>query len=117
LSRNTAQCVDPNDHPGIAALVKHGFDVEVLDDSIEYWGNLLTMIEAATAAPPAVHYEWARKIYIQARITIEIDEGTLDPQGDFLDWVGDIVEPFGGDPIEAGFADPRERYHQRFKIT
>jgi hypothetical protein len=36
---------------------------------------------------------------------------------DFLDWVGDIVEPFGGDPIEAGFADPRERYRQRFKIT
>jgi hypothetical protein len=30
---------DPRDHPGIAALVKHGFDVEVLDDSIEYWGD------------------------------------------------------------------------------
>src|SRR5258705_2877554 len=30
---------DPNDHPRIAALIKHDFDVEVLDDSIEYWGG------------------------------------------------------------------------------
>jgi hypothetical protein len=95
---------DPRDHPGIVALIKHGFDVEVLDDSIEYWGGFLDK-------------EWTRKIHIQARITIEIDEETPDPQGDFLDGVGDIVEPFGGDPIEAGFADPRERYRQRFKTN
>jgi hypothetical protein len=106
---------DPRDHPGIATLIKHGFDVEVLDDSIEYWGDLSTMIEAATPTFPAVHYEWVRKIYIQARITIEVDEEAREPDGDFLDWVGDIVEPFGGDPIEAGFADPRIRW--RYRMT
>jgi hypothetical protein len=104
LSRSTARRVPqeiPRDHPGIAALIKHGFDVEVLDDSIEYWGG---------SDDDWIFHEWTRKIYIQARITIEIDEGTLEPDGDFLDWVGDIVEPFGGDPIEAGFADPRVRW-------
>jgi hypothetical protein len=93
---------DPHDHPGIAALIKHGFDVEVLDDSIEYWGD-------------EWFEEWTRKISIQARITIEIDARAREPDGDFLDWVGDIVEPFGGDPIEAGFADPRVRW--RYRMT
>jgi hypothetical protein len=64
---------DPRDHPGIAALIKHGFDIEVLDDSIEYWGGFLDK-------------EWTRKIHIQARISIEIDAGAREPDGDFLDW-------------------------------
>ena len=34
-----------------------------------------------------------------------------DPHGDFLDWVLSIVETFGGDPIEGGFADPRVARH------
>jgi hypothetical protein len=45
------------------------------------------------------------------------DERTPDPQGEFLNWVLDIVEPFGGDPLKAGFADPRERYHHGLKIN
>jgi len=86
---------DPD--PGIAALVKYGFDVEVLDNMPEYWGD------------EWYEWDWVRKVFIRARITIEIDEEAPDPQGDFLDWVGSIVEPFGGDPLEAGFADPRVR--------
>jgi len=88
---------DPSDHPGIAALVERGFDVEILDDVAEYWGD------------DWYEWDWVRKIYIRARIAIEIDEEAPDPQGDFLDLVGSIVEPFDGDPLEAGFADPRVR--------
>jgi hypothetical protein len=53
----------------------------------------------------------SRKVFIRARITIEIDDDRPDPQGDFLYWVLSIVEPFGGDPIEGGFVDPRVVRH------
>jgi hypothetical protein len=89
-------CHPSEPNPGIAVLIEHGFDVEVLDDSTEYWGD--EWID-----------EWTRKVLIGARINLEIDEAAPDPQGEFLDWVLSIVEPFGGDPLEAGFADPHVR--------
>jgi hypothetical protein len=72
--------LDPHDlNPGIAVLVEHGFDVENLDDWIDECGPT---------------------VFIRARITTEIDEDH------FFDWMQSIVEPLGGDTIEAGLADP-----------
>jgi hypothetical protein len=87
-------CHPSEPNPGIAVLVKYGFGVEVLDDSTECWGD--EWVD-----------EWTRKVLIRARITLEIDEAAPDPQGDFLDWVLSIVEPFGGDPLEAVLLIPR----------
>jgi hypothetical protein len=64
--------------PGSAALVKQGFDIEVLDKEDDY--------------EPAVF----------AKVTVwsELDEV------DFLHWVAELIEPAGGDVVEAGLADP-----------
>ena len=47
---------DPSDpDPGIAVLVKHGFDVEVLDRWADYYGD-----------DDAWPDEWLRKVFIRA---------------------------------------------------
>jgi hypothetical protein len=72
--------LDPTDlSPATAALVERGFDVENLD----YWID-----------------EAGPTVFIRARINTEIDEDH------FHDWVQSVVEPLGGDTIEAGLADP-----------
>ena len=72
--------LDPNDlGPGSAALIEHGFDVEVRDDWIDPYG-------------PAV--------WIWARITTDVAEDR------FLRWVQSIVEPLNGDVSEAGLWRP-----------
>ena len=72
--------LDPNDvSEGSAALIEHGFDVEVLDDWIDDYGPT---------------------IFIRARITTNVTED------DFFDWVQSIVEPLHGDVMETGLADP-----------
>jgi hypothetical protein len=71
---------DPDDvNLGTAVLVEHGFDVEILDDSIDECGPT---------------------IFVRGWITTTIAEN------DFLDWAQSIVDPLGGDTIEAGLADP-----------
>ena len=66
--------LDPNDvSSGSAALIEHGFDVEVLDDWIDDYG-------------PAV--------WVRACITTDVTAGRL------LDWVQNIVGPFNGDVSE-----------------
>jgi hypothetical protein len=71
--------LDPNDvSSGSAALIEHGFDVEVLDDRIDDYG-------------PAM--------WIQARITTDVAED------DFFDWVESVVNPLRGDVLEAGLSD------------
>ena len=70
--------LDPNDlNRGSAELIERDFDVEYLDDSIDDYG-------------PAV--------WINARTLSELDDFS------FLDWVQTIVEPLGGDVVEAGLA-------------
>jgi hypothetical protein len=76
--------LDPNDvNEGSAALIEHGFDVEVLegDDWIDPYG-------------PAV--------WIRARITTDVAEDR------FLDWVMSIVGPLNGDVSEAGLSCPSQ---------
>jgi hypothetical protein len=94
-----------HDPPGVAALVEHGFDIEVLEDRIEW-------LEGDEGI-----YEWRRKVFVRARITREIDPEAPDPQGDFLEWVFSIVEPFDGDWLEAGFADPHFRLRSHASVT
>lgn len=77
----SADCcfVHPDDaRDGIAALTKRGFEIKVLEDWIDEAGPT---------------------VFIRAWITIEIDEGR------FFDWVQSIVDPLGGDTIEAGPTD------------
>jgi hypothetical protein len=62
-------------------------------------------------------HEWARKVFVRTRITREIDPEAPDPQGDFLEWVFNIVEPFDGDCLEAGFADPHLRLRSHASVT
>jgi hypothetical protein len=64
--------------PGVAVLVKQGFDVEPLVDWIDEAG-------------PTVFY--------RIKINSELDEDH------FHDWVQSLVDPFDGDCIEAGLAD------------
>jgi hypothetical protein len=64
--------------PGTAALVEHGFEVEVLDYIDDYG--------------PA--------IWIKAKVASELDVHR------FSDWVQSIVEPLHGDVEEAGLSDP-----------
>jgi hypothetical protein len=72
--------LDPAEaRPGIAVLVKQGFDVEPLVDWIDECG-------------PTVFY--------RIRINSTLDESA------FFDWVQSLVDPFDGDTIEAGLADP-----------
>jgi hypothetical protein len=72
---------NPDDvNSGLATLIEQGFDVEILEDEIDEYG-------------PAV--------FVRARITTDIAEW-----GAFFDWVEKIVEPIGGETLEAGRADP-----------
>jgi hypothetical protein len=64
--------------PATAVLIEHGFEVENLD-----WID-----------------EYGPTVFIRARITTEIDEDH------FLDWAQNLIEPLGGDTMEAGLADP-----------
>jgi hypothetical protein len=67
---------DPLDaNPGIAALIEHGFDIEILDGWIDEAGPT---------------------IFVRGWITTDIAEDR------FLDWAQTIVDPLGGDTIEAG---------------
>jgi hypothetical protein len=92
-------CHPSEPNPGIAVLIKYGFDVEI--DSTEYWD----------AAPDWIG-DWTRKVFVRARIAREIDETTSDPQLEFFDWMSSVVEPLGGDLLEAGFADLHARRRQ-----
>jgi hypothetical protein len=67
--------------PGIAVLVKHGFDIEPLTDWVD------------EAGPTVFFRIW---------ITTELDEDH------FHRWVDSLVDPFDGDCIEAGRADPQQ---------
>jgi hypothetical protein len=70
--------LNPNDlNRGSAELIEHDFDVEYLDDWIDDYG-------------PAV--------WVNARSLSELDDLS------FFDWVETIVEPVGGDVLEAGLA-------------
>jgi len=70
--------LNPNDvNRGIAELIERDFDVEYLDDMIDDYG-------------PAV--------WINARTLSELDDHC------FLVWVDSIVDPLGGDVLEAGLA-------------
>jgi hypothetical protein len=72
--------LDPADaNPGTAALIEHGFNVEHLVDWIDECGPT---------------------IFFRIRITTELGENR------FHDWVQSIVEPLGGDTIEAGLEYP-----------
>jgi hypothetical protein len=73
--------LDPNDlNPGTAALLEAGFDV------VE---NLVDWIDEAGPT-----------VFVRVGITSAIGED------DLLHWLQEVVEPFGGDVIEAGVADP-----------
>jgi hypothetical protein len=62
---------DPNDvNEASAALIEHGFDVEVLDDWID---------------------DYSRAVWIKVGLTTELDANR------FLRSVSDIVTPLGGD--------------------
>jgi hypothetical protein len=65
--------------PGVTILIAQGFEVEPLVDWVDECG-------------PTVFY--------RVRITTELDESA------FFDWVQTLVDPFDGDTIEAGLADP-----------
>ena len=70
--------LNPNDlNRGSAELIEHDFDVEYLGDWIDDYG---------------------RAVWVNARTLSE-----LDGFG-FLDWVQTIVEPVGGEVLEAGLA-------------
>jgi hypothetical protein len=76
--------LDPRDAgPGTAALIEHGFDVEHLADWVDECGPT---------------------VFFRIRITTEIDEDH------FLDFVQSLVDPLGGDTIEAGLADPPPQF-------
>jgi hypothetical protein len=73
--------LDPDDvGPGSAALVEHGFKVEVLDYIDDYGPT----------------------VWIKAEVTSELGESR------FLDWVHGIVEPLHGDVVEAGLSHPQQ---------
>jgi hypothetical protein len=70
--------LDPNDLTcGIAELIEHDFEVEYLDDWID---------------------EYSRAVWINAWTLSELDDFS------FFDWVETIVEPVGGEVLEAGLA-------------
>ena len=72
--------LDPNDvNAGTAALIEHGFDVEVLD-LVDPYGPT---------------------VFLRARIMSELNDYS------FLDWVNKLVSELklSGDVIEAGYAD------------
>ena len=72
--------LDPAEaRPGVAILIAQGFEVEPLVDWVDEAG-------------PTVFY--------RIRIATELDESA------FFDWVQTLVDPFDGDTIEAGLADP-----------
>jgi hypothetical protein len=71
---------DPNDvDPGGAALVDHGFEVEVLVDRID---------------------DYSPAVWINAKVASTLDGGS------FFDFVQDIVTPFNGEVLEAGDCEP-----------
>ena len=71
---------NPDDvDPAAAVLIEHGFDVETLYDRIDDCGPT---------------------VFIRVCIVTEIGEDH------FFDWVQSIIEPLGGNMIEAGLADP-----------
>jgi len=73
--------LDPaNRDPCIAVLIAHGFEIETLDRVDPY-------------GPTA---------WINARITTDVTKDRI------LGWVSDIVEPLGGDAVEAGLDDPQQ---------
>ena len=84
LQRMVAEILflDPADRdPCIAVLNKRGFDeVEILD-LVDPYGPT---------------------VWITARINTDVSADR------FLGWVSSIVEPLGGDAVEAGFADPEQ---------
>ena len=72
--------LNPNDlNRGTAELIEHDFDVEYLDDYID---------------------DYSPAVWVNARTLSELDDFS------FLDWVQTIVEPLGGDVVEAGLAAP-----------
>ena len=72
--------LDPDDlNSGIEVLVEHGFEIEYLTTGSM---NAAQRSLSVSGSPP------------------EVDEGH------FLGWLQSIVEPLGGDTIEAGLADP-----------
>jgi hypothetical protein len=73
--------LDPNDaSPGSAALIKHGFEIEVMDRISDY----------------------DSRVWILAKTTSEFDAG------DILELVTNLTDPLGGDALQAGPA-PIER--------
>jgi hypothetical protein len=73
--------LDPADRdPCIAALKAHGFEVEIFD-----WID-----------------DYGPTVWIMGRTD-------YDDAGDrFSDWVLSLVEPLGGDVVEAGLANPQQ---------
>ena len=70
--------LNPNDlNRGTAELIEHDFDVEYLDDYID---------------------DYSPAVWVNARTLSELDDFG------FLDWVQTIVEPVGGEVLEAGLA-------------
>ena len=70
--------LNPNDlNRGSAELIEHDFEVEYLDDWIDDYG---------------------RAVWVNAWTLSELDDFS------FLDWVETIVEPVGGEVLEAGHA-------------
>ena len=73
--------LDPNDvEPGVAALVAQGFNVERLD-----WVD-----------------PYGPTVWVMAWIT----SNRVPDTDRFLDWTMNIVEPFNGDVVQAGFGVP-----------
>ncbi len=80
LRKMVAQVLFLNPHDlnrGSAELIEHDFEVQYLDDWIDDYG---------------------RAVWVNALTLSELDDFS------FLDWVQTIVEPVGGDVLEAGCA-------------
>jgi hypothetical protein len=120
---------DPDDPDReVAMLIKHGFEVEVLERWTDYYSaddeadpvTVQEPLDCYSSCCPAVCRDWPqrlRKVWIMARIPFAVDDTTTrDPQLQFLDWMMRIVEPLGGDLSEAGFADPATRRNRRWRL-
>jgi len=72
--------LEPDDLPcGSAELIEHGFEVGYLDDWMD---------------------DYSRAVWINVWTLCELDASS------FFDWVEAIVEPLGGEVLEAGLAAP-----------
>ena len=70
--------LNPNDlNRGSAELIERDFDVEYLEDWID---------------------DYSPAVWVNARTLSELDDSS------FFDWVQTIVEPVGGEVLEAGLA-------------